>query len=238
MFSSLGAPRVYHHIVAHIERAIYDGRLASGDRLPPERELGRRFGASRVAVREALKALEHRGLLEVRQGSCGGHFVRAVDASVVSRDFSALLRLGRLTGSHLGEARLIMEPEVARLAAERATEREIKDLRAALDDRYAATIQGRDPRTLDLDFHRRLAGAAGNPVHAVAVHALIDLESEMLGSLTGEADRDEIARAHVAILAAVEARDGAQARAIMEHHIVDVQRRRALRPAGIRPEEG
>jgi GntR family transcriptional repressor for pyruvate dehydrogenase complex len=238
VFSSLGAPRVYHHIVAHIERAIYDGRLVSGDKLPPEREMGRRFGASRVAVREALKALEHRGLLEVRQGSCGGHFVRAVDASVVSRDFGALLRLGRLTGSHLGEARLIMEPEVARLAAERATDRDIKELRAALDDRYAATIQGRDPRTLDLDFHRRLAAAGGNPVHAVAVHALIDLESEMMGSLTGDAARDEIARAHVAILAAVEARDGAQARAIMEHHIVDVQRRRAHRSAGIRPGEG
>jgi GntR family transcriptional repressor for pyruvate dehydrogenase complex len=238
VFSSVGAPRVYHHIVAHIERAIYDGRLASGDKLPPERELGRRFGASRVAVREALKALEHRGLLEVRQGSCGGHFVRAVDASVMSRDFSTLLRLGRLTGSHLGEARLIMEPEVARLAAERATDRDIKDLRAVLDDRFAAAVQRRDPRALDLDFHRRLAAAAGNPVHAVAVHALIDLESEMMGNLDGDADRDEIARAHVAILAAVETRDSAQARAIMEHHIADVQRRRAARLAGFRPGEG
>jgi len=238
VFPSVGAPRVYQHIVAHIERAIYDGRLASGDKLPPERELGRRFGASRVAVREALKALEHRGLLEVRQGSCGGHFVRAVDASVVSRDFSALLRLGRLTGTHLGEARLIMEPEVARLAAERASDLDIKDLRAALDDRFAATVQGRDPRALDLEFHRRLAAAAGNPVHAVAVHALIDLESEMMGTLDDAADRDAIARAHVAIVAAVEARDSAQARAIMEHHIVDVQRRRAGHLAGIRPEEG
>ena len=51
MLPSIGAPRVYHHIVAHIERAIYDGTLSCGDKLPSERELGRRFGSSRVAVR-------------------------------------------------------------------------------------------------------------------------------------------------------------------------------------------
>src|SRR5215831_20253284 len=105
MLPSVGPPRVYHHIVAHIERAIYDGRLASGDRLPSERELGRRFGASRVAVREALRALEHRGLLEVRQGSAGGHFIREVDATPVVRDLSTLFRLGRVSLAQLAEAR-------------------------------------------------------------------------------------------------------------------------------------
>src|SRR2546428_2685537 len=85
MLPSVGAPRVYHHIVAHIERAIYEGALANGDRLPSERELGRRFGASRVAVREALCALEHRGLLEVRQGSAGGDLLRAPGTHRVPR---------------------------------------------------------------------------------------------------------------------------------------------------------
>src|SRR5918994_245141 len=83
MLPSVGAPRVYHHIVAHIERAIYDRTLACGDKLPSERELGRRFGASRVAVREALRALEYRGLLEVRQGSAGRTTARAPPARAV-----------------------------------------------------------------------------------------------------------------------------------------------------------
>src|SRR2546430_15110942 len=72
MLGVVRAPRVYEHIVAQIERAIYEGRLAHGDKLPPERQLVREFAASRVAVREALRALEHRGLVEVRQGSAGG----------------------------------------------------------------------------------------------------------------------------------------------------------------------
>ena len=234
VLSPVGAPRVYHHIVAHIERAIYDGRLECGDKLPPERELGRRFGASRVAVREALRALEHRGLLEVRQGSAGGHFVRTVDASVVSRDFTTLLRLGRLTAGQLTEARLILEPEVARLAAERATDRDIKELRAALDERFAVVAGGRNPRDLDLDFHRRLAATSCNPVHAVAIHALIDLEADMVAphGLFAEADRAEVERAHAALLEAVEARDGDRARAVMQSHIADMQRRVAAQSAG------
>lgn len=233
MFSTAGAPRVYHHIVAHIERAIYDGRIECGDRLPSERELGRRFGASRVAVREALRALEDRGLLEVRQGSAGGHFVRTVDASVVARGFQTLLRLGRLTGTHLTEARLIIEPEVARLAAERATGLDVKELRAALDERYAVVAGGRNPRELDLDFHRRLATASCNPVHAVAIHALIDLEADMVAphGLFAEADRAEVERAHIALLEAVEARDGERARAVMQCHIADMQRRIAAQAA-------
>lgn len=234
MLSPVGAPRVYHHIVAHIERAIYDGRLECGDKLPPERELGRRFGASRVAVREALRALEHRGLLEVRQGSAGGHFVRAVDASVVARDFTTLLRLGRLTTDHLTEARLILEPDVARLAAERATDLQIKSLRAALDERFAVVAGGRNPRELDLDFHRRLAAMSRNPIHAVTIHALIDVEADTVAphGLYAEADRAEVERAHTALLEAVEARDGERARAVMQAHIADMQRRVAAQSAG------
>jgi DNA-binding FadR family transcriptional regulator len=234
MFPFAGAPRVYHHIVAHIERAIYEGRLACGDRLPSERELGRRFGASRVAVREALRALEHRGLLEVRQGSAGGHFVRAVDASVVSRDFRTLLRLGRLTGAQLTEARLLLEPEVARLAAERATDMDVKELRACLEERATAVMAGGNPRELDLEFHRRLAAASRNPVHAVAIHALVDLEADMVAphGLAAEADRAEVELAHAALIAAVEVRDGARAHAIMKAHIADVQRRLAAGAAG------
>ena len=234
MLRFAGAPRVHHHIVAHLERAIYDGRLTSGDRLPSERELCRRFGASRVAVREALRALEYRGLLEVRQGSAGGHFVRAMDASVVSRDFHSLLRLGRVTAAQLTEARLMMEPEVARLAAQRATDVDLKELRAALDERSAAVALGRDPREVDLDFHRRLALAARNPVHALAIHALMDLESEIGAprGLLAPSDRAEVEAAHRALLGAVESRDGDAARDIMRAHIADVRRRMDAQIAG------
>src|SRR5688572_14771397 len=135
MFTSVRTPRVYQHIVGQIERAIFDGRLASGDRLPPERELVRQFGASRVAVREALRTLEHRGLVDVRHGSSGGHFVRPMDCGLLRRDLTTLLRLGRLTLWQLTESRLLLEPQVARLAAQRAADVDVKALTVAIESR-------------------------------------------------------------------------------------------------------
>ncbi|HXH82000.1 MAG TPA: GntR family transcriptional regulator, partial [Candidatus Tectomicrobia bacterium] len=105
-------PRVYEHIVARLERAIYEGRLRRGDKLPPERQLARELGASRVAVREALRTLEHRGLVDVRHGAAGGYFVREADDRAVVRDLETLFRLGRVSLAQLLEARLTIEPAV------------------------------------------------------------------------------------------------------------------------------
>src|SRR5204863_8463791 len=106
-----------------------------GQKLPPERQLARDLKASRVAVREALRTLELRGLVEVRQGSTGGYFVRAADDRAVVRDFTTLFRLGRLSRTQLIEARRLIEPAVAFLAAQRASETDIKQLTAAVEQR-------------------------------------------------------------------------------------------------------
>src|SRR4029077_4222631 len=92
MTANIRAPRVYEQIVAHVEREIYEGRLRQGQKLPPERQLARDLKASRVAVREGLRTLELRGLVEVRQGSTGGYFVREADDRALMRDFATLFR--------------------------------------------------------------------------------------------------------------------------------------------------
>jgi len=227
MFSTIRAPRVYEHIADRIEHAIYDGRLQAGDKLPPERQLVREFSSSRVAVREALRTLEHRGLLEVRQGATGGYFVRAADTGLLLRDFHTLLRRGRVSVTHLVEVRLLLEPEVARLAALRATDVDLKMLRQAIDERSDVAPGDRSARLIDLGFHRRLAEAAQNPVHALLAHALMDLEAELVVPrlcLTSE-DGHEIDRAHRNLYAAVASRDAPAAHALMEAHLNDMQDR-------------
>jgi GntR family transcriptional repressor for pyruvate dehydrogenase complex len=227
MFSSVRTPRVYEHIATEIERAIDEGRLASGDKLPPERQLVREFRASRVAVREALRALEHRGLVEVRQGSAGGHFIREVDTDLLFHDLRTLLRLGRVSVGQLLEARMLIEPEMARLAALRATPLDLKSLDAVLEERSEATAAGTHRRVLDIDFHRRVAEAAKNPVHAFVTHALMDLEAEVVVphlELT-PADNAQVDVAHRAIRDAIVARRPEAAQAAMLDHIVGLQRR-------------
>jgi GntR family transcriptional regulator, transcriptional repressor for pyruvate dehydrogenase complex len=227
MFSSVRTPRVYEHIVAQIERAIFDGRLQQGDKLPAERQLVREFGASRVAVREALRALEHRGLVEVRQGSAGGYFIRELDAGPVVRDFQTLFRLGRVSLAQLVEARSMFEPESARLAALRANEPDIKAVLAALEARSETGAPGRRRRSLDAEFHRLVAAAARNPVHAVVTNALTALQSNVVGGrpdLTVE-DDTAIVTAHRAVYEAIVARDPEAARAAMHAHIIDIEQR-------------
>src|SRR5213594_173783 len=207
MFGAVRAPRVYEHIVAQIERAIYEGRFAHGDKL----------------------ALEHRGLVEVRQGSAGGYFIRELDAMPVVRDLSTLFRLGRVSLPQLAEARALLEPESARLAASRVTDHELKMLGECLETRTEPGITSRRRRALDAEFHRQVAAAARNPVHAAVTHALTALEIKVVAQraeLTPEDDAAIIA-AHLAIHDAIARRDGDTARAAMHAHILDVERRLA-----------
>jgi DNA-binding FadR family transcriptional regulator len=221
------APRVYEQIVAHVERSIYDGELRHGQKLQPERQLARDFKASRVAVREALRTLELRGLVEVRQGSTGGYFVRELDERPLVRDFTTLFRLGRVSRVQLIEARRLIEPEVAFLATQRATDADVKALLAAIDQRSAQAAAGADSRRFDLEFHRRLAEAARNPVHVVVIHALMALEAEVIVPTLRftDADNAELESAHRRIVEAIAARKPGEARAIMATHIEDVQAR-------------
>jgi DNA-binding FadR family transcriptional regulator len=227
MPATIRAPRVYEQIVGHIERAIFDGRLRQGQKLPPERQLARDLKASRVAVREALRTLELRGLVDVRQGSTGGYFVREVDDRPLVRDFETLFRLGRVSWSQLIEARRWIEPEVAALAAQRASEVDLKNLGAALEQRWEHAVPGLAVRPSYVEFHRALAEAARNPVHAVITHALIELEAEVLAPSPelGEADQLQIDAAHRRIFDAIVAGKADEARAAMAAHIDDVQAR-------------
>lgn len=224
MVSSSRAPRVYESIVEELERAIYDGRLRQGDKLPPERQLVRQFSASRVAVREALRTLEHRGLVVVRQGSTGGYFVREADATPLFRDLHTLLRLGRVSVQQLLEARALLEPSLAELAARRATDADLKALAQCLEQRAGAPPDR--ARALDAEFHRLLADTAGNPVHAVVTHVLMHLEREVVAPRFEPAGTEsaEIASDHVRILDALAARNPAEARSRMEAHIAAVLR--------------
>ena len=227
MFSSVRTPRVYEHIVAQIERAIFEGRLQQGDKLPAERQLVREFGASRVAVREALRALEHRGLVEVRQGSAGGYFIREMDSGPVVRDFQTLFRLGHVSLAQLVEARALIEPESARLAALRANEADVKAVQAALDARAESGAPGRRRRSLDAEFHRLVAAAARNPVNGVVTHALTALQSNVVGpraDLTAEDDA-AVVSAHRRIYEAIAGREPEAARAAMHAHIIDIEQR-------------
>jgi DNA-binding FadR family transcriptional regulator len=222
--TALHMPQRYEQVVRRLSADIAAGRLAPGDRLPPERELARALGVGRASVREALAALANQGLVETRPGS--GSFVAA--------DAPALLRSGPelphdASPSDLLEARALLEPAVARLAAERgvAADAEIEELLAQMD---AEPLDRRRWSDADRLFHRRIAGLTGNPV----LLALADQVAARMDEPLWQRLRDESvatpgrsavhAAEHRMIYEAIVDGDGAAAGFYATQHIARVRR--------------
>src|SRR3954451_6062710 len=110
--------RAFHAIVERKHEDIFAGRRRPGDRLPPEDSLGEQFGVSRAGVREALRVLELEGLVEVRHGYGVGLFVAAPSHTPILGALSVSLRVGQVDVAELYQARQVVEPSIARGAAE------------------------------------------------------------------------------------------------------------------------
>src|SRR5713226_10370629 len=133
LFASSGrTDRVSEVIALRIKKQISDGRLTAGHKLPAERDMARQFKTSRVSVREAYRSLEELGLLRIRRGADGGAFIAQVDHEPVLRSLSLVLGLAKTSHKELTEARMLIEPPIARLAALRARKEDIARLEHVL----------------------------------------------------------------------------------------------------------
>src|SRR3984893_733058 len=121
--------RVYESVAEQIRQAIFTGQLATGNKLPPERDMARQFQTSRVALREALRALEQEGMIAIKRGFGGGAFVADFDDALraLTDSLNTVVKLGQAKSGNLAEVRSILEPVMARLATQRAS---AEDLRA------------------------------------------------------------------------------------------------------------
>jgi GntR family transcriptional repressor for pyruvate dehydrogenase complex len=215
-------------IVARIQSGISQGRLRPGERLPAEREMARRFKTSRVSVREAYRSLEEIGLLRIRRGAEGGAFISDVDDEPVIRSLSLMLRLGKTSHEELTEARLLIEPPIARLAALRAGPADIARLDEVVRKQEAAFTRTGDCRPYDLLFHRTLAECAKNLPLKALMNSLSDLTVEVVSGLAlSRPAQHKVCEFHRLIAEAVSRRDGDTAFVAMQRHIADVQGRLA-----------
>jgi len=178
MFKKTEQQRIFQDLVNQIEGAILEGRLKAGDRLPPQRELVEMFQTSRGSLREALRVLEQKGLIHIKLGVSGGAVVRTPDTSPVTESLALLIRHREISLKELAEFREGVEGGVAVLAAERATEKEIRDLKVLLKeaDRYLkAGVDGWGPFCrVDNLIHVAIAKASGNRVYAFVLRMVHD----------------------------------------------------------------
>ena len=132
-FGPVKTRRVFEEICDQIRREVAAGTLRPGDKLPAERELALQFGASRTAVREALRSLEIAGVVGLQKGVKGGAFILDGNPTAVTQSIHDMLALGRISLDNLTEARMLTEQVVIRLACERATEEDFDALDRNID---------------------------------------------------------------------------------------------------------
>jgi len=223
VYKAVRAARLYEQIVQQIEESILKGALKPGDQLPAERELALEFGVSRTAVREAVKALREKGLVEAYSGR--GTFITDGTSQAIRQSFDLMTKIGQPEGStHLAEMRAILEPEIAALAAGRIEEQHL----AAMREAYAVMHNSRhDPDTFieaDLDFHLALAEAAANPLILSLIDSIVGLLREQrmrIFHVQGGPERGQFH--HKQILEAIEQRDPEKVRAAMKAHLAQVR---------------
>jgi GntR family transcriptional regulator, transcriptional repressor for pyruvate dehydrogenase complex len=221
MFSRVVAGRASEMIVDQIRVLIRDGHLKPGHRLPSERELGEKFGVSRVTVREALRGLEANGMVAVKVGAGGGAFVTAPTSAQVGTSIIDLLSLSVLTAKEVTEARQVFELGIIPLVCDRATSQDVEELLHICDRGDAALAQGKYPMSLSAEFHSRVAHAG----HNNAIVMLADsFRGPTLKSLERvKEDHPEMGlrgnREHRQIVLAISNGDVEQATAVMRAHI-------------------
>jgi GntR family transcriptional repressor for pyruvate dehydrogenase complex len=225
-------PRLSDRVAALLLETIVARGLQPGDRLPSERELGEQFGVSRTVIREAVRALAAKGVIEVRTGS--GLRVAAVDASAVSESMSLYLRGGTVEYPKVHEVRRLLEVEIAGLAAERARDADVARMRTICEQMEAALDDVERAARLDLAFHRAIARATANELYLLLLDSIGEALLEVRrGNLrTGAAP--EAVRLHREIVARIASHDAAGARRAMAEHLHHVERHwREAPPASV-----
>ena len=220
-FRAIRPSRVSEEVAEQIKQAILQGHFKAGEKLPPERQLADEFEVSRVAVREALRLLEISGFIVTRQGATGGAFVTDLTLEAMSKAFSDLFLVGKFSIPELCQARLLLEPEIARMAAESITPAYAEKLKRALE-REEEPIQS---LSQDLDtktsVHFLLLEMCENRLYRALDQLLLGITRHVVEAVNPDPDLMHPAGMHRAVVEGVIAGDPRRAVDEMRKHAIE-----------------
>jgi GntR family transcriptional repressor for pyruvate dehydrogenase complex len=218
-------------VVSYVRTRIESGALRPGDRLPAERELAVHIGVSRPSVRAGLKALAAMGVVQARRGS--GTYIPDGPPALGSEPLSFLAALHGFSREEMYEARRILEVGAAGLAAERATAAQVEAIGVEVRRMFSALADPHRFLVHDINFHRAIAAASGNPIVASLVEMVSVLYYEKRRRVVARAsfrDLEDAARMHERISDAISQRHAENARALMSAHLIQASQYQAQEP--------
>jgi GntR family transcriptional regulator, transcriptional repressor for pyruvate dehydrogenase complex len=222
MLHAIKKTRIHEEVFSQIHELISQGKFKARDQLPSERELAETFRVSRTSVREALRALETQGLIVSKTGM--GNFVADLPVESLVGPLARLLIDEKRALADVFEMRKLIEPQIAALAAERATERDIAQLKKILIKQADAVSRGETGVDADAELHFCIGRTTQNR----ALQKLVSGLMEMLGRSREESlqtldRRNASIDAHRRIVGAIEKHDKIRAQTEMLHHIEQVE---------------
>lgn len=222
-FSPVSAPQsVSVEVAARIRAMLASGELAPGDRLPAERRLAEAFGVSRNSVREAIRVLTNQGLIISKVGS--GTYVADVQGEEFAAALAGVVALERKRLADIFQVRLLLEPQIAGLAATHRAAEDLAELDGILQAQREAVAAGKDGHDEDHAFHARLAAMTGNTIIVRLTSNIADILGETRSEgLQPMERRTASVRAHELILQALHEGDAAMAEKAMRDHLESIQ---------------
>ena len=221
----IGQSRRFHHIVEQLQRAILSGEIQPGETLPPEMKLKEMFDTGRGTVREALRMLEQKGLVDIKVGAGGGIVVRDMGVEKITEHLNMLMQVKKVSLDDIASFREGVEGLVAEMAARNATVKDIGELRNKLaeikkllndDNSYWHRFI-----EIDIEIHRMIAKIAANPIYEAVtemIHQNILGSAELFSEKSPELllqNYDDL----LSIVDALEKRDAKKAKNLARRHV-------------------
>jgi DNA-binding FadR family transcriptional regulator len=204
-----------------IKAAILSGTYPNGSLLPSETELARQFEVSRPVIREALRALQSNGFVDIKRGTKGGTFVRDLARLPLFDDLDSFILHRHFRVDHLAQVRLFLEPEVCRLAAVNATENDIQAMKDLVDT-YAHISDPDEKDLLYCRFHRLVGRSCGNPIFALLMESIMDFTEGFIRTIQPVTILIHHDHDHDEIIAAIESRDAQEAARVSMRHAAHI----------------
>jgi GntR family transcriptional regulator, transcriptional repressor for pyruvate dehydrogenase complex len=227
MFDTIRSNKAPQQIISQIRKLILEGKLLPGDKLSPENKLMEQFNVSKQTVREALRALEFIGLIEISKGTAGGARMVEMDSQIALELLADYLYFKKLSIHHLNEARKVMEPYAAGIAAEFMSDTEKDMLKELIDlakKEYKDNNLSMDASHYDLKFHCVIANSTKNPLLMLIVDFIESLMADTKSKIKPNKKMlAAILDAHERIYQAIVKKDPNRARTEMCRHITEVE---------------
>ncbi|MHB8655898.1 MAG: FadR/GntR family transcriptional regulator [Terriglobia bacterium] len=207
-------------VVRAIQEQILDGRLVVGSRLPGEEEFAERLGVSRPVVREAIRSLVAKGMLDTRQGI--GTMVRSVTHEQIAAPLSLFLRTcgQEVNLEHLHQVRSILEVGNAALAAQHRSEADVADLVRLCNEMKACADNPEVFSDRDSEFHRRVSLATQNPLLTLLLDSIHRMMAEVRVLVSRQPGLfDRVMPTHIRLVDSIMMQDSVAARAAMREHL-------------------